>query len=199
MRGFNCYYYAMDNNNKLIKNSNSSCWAGIHKTYYKYNSKAEKNEEVSLLPELKDYIFIDQFRVPCKTVSEKDVKRIVHLINKITNCELVKIKKKQYIKYKMLKHYSSDLLLLNIIRMLWYEPKLFNITEYYKSIHDRFKGDPLIFLIERIKKQVDESQKDGYHYGDHSCIYKNIVPKTKEQLLEYKGSTMSAFITQTNN
>jgi hypothetical protein len=196
MRGFQCYYYRMRDNNKLIAEGNRSCWAGINNECYFYDKIQKERIVFKLLPENKDDIFIDQFKVTCGTVSEKDIKRVVHLINKITPCKLVKIKKKQYIKYRKVGYYYSDLLLLNIIRMLWYQPKRFNMEEYYKSIHDRFKGDPLIFLMERIKNQVDESATAGYSYGDHSCIYKNIVPKTKQQLLDYKKGSMENFIKQ---
>ena len=36
--------------------------------------------------------------------------------------------------------------------------------------------------------------KKSWNYGDHSFVYKNIVPKTKEILLEYTGSSMQNFL-----
>ena len=200
LRGFQCYYYKLDDKYILRQNSNTSCWAGLKNapstyTYY----EGEGNNIKSITPIFTDnYIYIDKYKQD--RVSEKSVKRIVELINKITDCSIVKINEIDYIKYDCLPNHYQNLTLLNIIRMLWYAPHNFNNRTFLqKSIfEDDSTEDPLSFLLRIIDLNIDKTQT-YIGYGDHSCIYKNIIiTRTKEDLLNYKGTSMQYFLTNSN-
>ena len=102
MRGYECYHYKMIDSKKktLAKHDNSACWAGISD---QIRNKVED-------------IHIAKFKEP---ETEIYIKHIVGIINKVTPCKLVSIKKQVYIKYKLLKDFNKDLILLNFLRNLW--------------------------------------------------------------------------------
>ena len=187
MRDYTCYIYHLQDN-KLVQNSNQSCWAGLNrKFYYDKDSK-----EIQLDTKTKDYIYIDQYIQP--QITDKQRKRIVYLLNKITSCKFITIEKKRYIQYKLLKNHYSNLLLLNFIRILWYKNRSFNNEQFFIDICKPKPRnlDYLEFMMICIKNNVDN--KDSWGYGDHSFVYKNIIPKTKEMLLKYTGKDMSMFL-----
>lgn len=211
-RLFGCFYYTKVNNNKIF-NGNTACWAGLNN-----HIKSKDNS----LP-----IYIKIYK-PIELFSEeeflKHMKRIVYLINLMTPCSLVKednknepvganYPKSNYsIKYQLFSsNYYSEIVLLNIIRMLWFIPYNFNILQYYEDIHTkRKKGeDPLTFLLNVISKNVidvntntekrEQDKETGiasykYGYGDHSLIYKNIKPKPFKHLKESKQNYMQGFL-----
>lgn len=190
MRGFQCYYYKLDQKGNLVRNTNISCWYGLkNESYYDSN-----NNYAQIDSKNQHFIFIKDFKEP--EVSDESINRIIQLINNITTCEIVTIDNIKYIKYKLLGTYAQNLLLLNFIRMLWYKPSTFNHENFIKSsIFNSARGiDSLKFLLKCVKNNVINS-KHYMGYGAHSCIYKDIKLKTKKDLLAYKGDTIEAFLT----
>jgi hypothetical protein len=174
MRNYNCYIYHLKNN-KLIENSNTACWAGLNKSQY-----------------LGKDIYIDKYIE--SEITDKQRKRIVYLINKITLCKFTIIKDKTYIQTKLLKNHYSNLLLLNFIRILWYKNGAFNNEQFFIDIcKPKSRNlDYLEFIMICIKNNV--IYNNSWHYGNHSFVYDNIIPKTKEMLLKYTGDSMRTFL-----
>jgi hypothetical protein len=174
MRGYDCHKYHLINK-ELVKNSNTACWAGLNKSEY-----------------LGKDIYIDKYIEP--EITDKQRKRIIYLLNKITPCKFKTIKNVKYIQFKLLKYHYSNLLLLNFIRILWYKNKIFNNEQFFIDIcKPKTKGlDYLEFMMTCIKNNVESN--DSWNHGDHSFVYANIIPKTKEILLEYTGSSMQNFL-----
>lgn len=204
MRGYECFFYFRSKDNKkLYPTKNNACWANVDKSNLAWRGRqtCESDNDSTIVD--KDLyestiIYIDRWNEG-NQVTNKNCIRIVNLINNITECKFITINNKKYIKYKLLDHYSSDLVLLNIIRMLWYEPGYFNIEQYYKDIHKRKPKDKdsLEFIYECVKdnvRTVKKSANSYEQYDNHSCINLNIKPKTSEQLYKYKGSTQVNFL-----
>ena len=187
MRCYKCYIYHLQNK-KLVKNSNDACWAGLNRARF----SDDKGDYIILDAKTKDYIYIDKYIEP--EITDKQRKRIVYLINKIVPCKFVTIDNKTYIKYKLLNNHYSNLLLLNFIRILWYTNLSFNNEQFFIDISKPKPRnlDYLEFMMICIKNNVDS--KGSWNYGDHNFVYKNIIPKTKEILLEYTGSSMQNFL-----
>lgn len=189
MRGYECHYFFMSNNGELYKASNHACWGGMKGKAYLPDivplQYAPENDYST------EYIYVDQYIQ--NEVSDKDRKRLVYLINFITPCKFVTIKKKKYIKIKLVDGYDKNLVILNFIRGLWYLPTNFDMEQFYKDIHKRrSKGkDALEFLLECLRDNV---KLDGTYYGDHSSIYKYIKPKTIEKLFNFKGHSVKDFL-----
>lgn len=219
VNSFSCnYFYKNKKTKKYFANGNNSCWAGLNysleRVYllgnnnidYIYNIKrkiegsSSFNEEdfdfeniYILLPKQHTYDNLN------KLLYNKYITRIVNLINKITPCKKVIINDKLHIKYKLLNMYSQNLVLLNIIRMLWYKPFNINIDNFIQNIlkPKEKNKDVLYFMFETINNTIEENPNRGqYKYGDHSCIYKNIKLKTSKQLLDYEGTSMEMFLTK---
>ena len=173
MRYYDCFIYHLQNK-KLIQNNNNACWAGL-----KYSKYFNTN------------IYIDKYIEP--EITDKQRKRIVYLLNKITSCKFVTIEKVKYIECKLLKNHYSNLLLLNFIRILWYKNGSFNNEQFFIDICKRKprKLDYLEFMMICIKNNVSS---DPYNHGNHSFVYPNIIPKTKEMLYKYTGNTMFKFL-----
>jgi len=187
MRGYNCYIYHLENN-KLVQNNNTACWAGL-------NSRSFRNIDCKLIKldnKTKDYIYIDQYIEPEITTIQR--KRIIYLINKITPCKFIMINNKIYISYKLLKNHYSNLLLLNFIRILWYKNGSFDNEQFFIDIcKPKTRNlDYLEFMMNCIKDNVDNAS--SWSYGNHSFVYQNIIPKTKEMLLKYTGTSMQTFL-----
>ena len=182
MRDYSCFIYHLKNG-KLIINPNTACWAGL-------NNIMLNNLIIDV--KTKSYIFIDKYIEP--EITDKQRKRIVYLLNKITPCKFTTIKKVRCIQFKLLKNHYSNLLLLNFIRILWYHNHCFNNEQFFIDICKPKPRnlDYLEFMMTCIKNNVSES--DSWHYGNHSFVYKNIIPKTKEMLLKYTGNIMQTFL-----
>lgn len=181
MRCYSCYFYHL-RDKKLLKLCGSACWAGL---------KTLNKNTIDKLT--KDYIYIDKYIQP--EITDKQRKRIVYLINKITPCKFTTIKGKTYIQCKLLKNHYSNLLLLNFIRILWYKNKAFNNEQFFIDI---CKSKPrnldyLEFMMICIKNNV-LTNNSSWHYGDHSFVYQGIIPKTKEMLYKYTGNRMMNFL-----
>ena len=187
MRGYECYIYHLQNK-KLVKNSNNACWAGLNRSIF----SDDKGNYIILDAKTKDYIYIDKYIEP--EITDKQRKRIITLINKITPCKFTTIEKVKYIQYKLLKNHYSNLLLLNFIRILWYQNKAFNNEQFFIDIckPKTRKLDYLEFMMICIKNNVDNN--NSYGLGDHSFVYKDIIPKTKEMLYKYTGNSMRTFL-----
>lgn len=192
MRGYECYIYHLENN-KLVKNDIHACWNGLNRSKYrKYDKNQKQSVNIILDDKTKDYIYIDKYIE--KEITNKQRKRIVFLINKITPCEFIMINDKIYIQYKLLSNHYSNLLLLNFIRILWYKNGSFNNKQFFIDICKRkTKGlDYLEFMMTCVKNNVETAS--SWYYGDHSFVYLNIIPKTKEMLYKYTGNIMSTFL-----
>lgn len=189
MRDFSCFIYHFEDK-KLVKNSNTACWAGLLVKFKKQGVNG--TEYIDLDSETKDYIYIDRYIED--QITNEQRKRIVYLINKITPCSFVLIENKNYIRYTLLKNCYSNLLLLNFIRILWYKNDSFNNKQFFIDICKiKTKGlDYLEFMMTCIKNNVDKSKPFGH--GDHSFVYPNIIPKTKEMLLNNKYNQMFMFL-----
>lgn len=189
MRDYGCYIYHLENN-KLVQNNNQACWAGLNKSNFKFTNR--DGNYITLDNETKDYIYIDKYIEP--EITDKQRKRIVYLINKITPCKFITIKKVKYIQFKLLKNHYSNLLLLNFIRILWYKNGSFNNEQFFTDIYKPKPRnlDYLEFMMTCIKDNVNNG--DSWSWGNHSFVYKNIIPKTKEMLLKYTGNIMQTFL-----
>ena len=176
MRGYECYKYHLINK-ELVTNSNTACWAGLNKVEY-----------------LGKDIYIDEYIEP--EITDKQRRRIVYLLNKITPCKFTTIENVKYIQFKLLNNHYSNLLLLNFIRILWYKNQSFNNDQFFIDIcKPKTKGlDYLEFMMTCIKNNVNNVPKKSWYYGDHSFVYLGIIPKTKEMLLKYTGNSMQTFL-----
>lgn len=192
MRYYECYIYHLENK-KLVQNDNHSCWNGLNRPIYKRFDKVEKKSvNIILDEETKDYIYIDKYIQP--EITDKQRKRIIYLINKITPCKFVTIEKVKYIQYKLLSNHHSNLLLLNFIRILWYKNDSFNNGQFFIDISKTKSRnlDYLEFMMTCIKNNVNDSSTFGH--GNHSFVYPRIIPKTKEMLYKYTRNMMSIFL-----
>ncbi len=188
MRGFQCHYYHLQNDDTLIANDNSACFAGVRE--YHSASKRENLKE-------KNVIYIDQF-THLKT--SKYIKLLVGIINEITPCKVVTIKKKKYIKFQLLATYDQSLVLLNFIRNLWYNPvQMYGKEEgvYYKEFFrelETSKEEDALAKLTSANKEACRIAKLGSS-GHCNCHSYNLlkIKKTKE-LLEYKGVSTSQFL-----
>lgn len=207
---YKCCYYRLVNG-KLYKNSNEACWRGILKSdiypnklqsgLYWGNKYLNNRKYVYQLE--KDYntfpkcIYIDYLCHGSNVIEKKYINKIVNILNKITNCRIVKINARHYISYRLINNntYGANLLLLNIIRMIWYKPNKLHYDTYWNNIlkYDN-KEDPLKFILKCIKLNIDKNNSNGA-YGNHSCVYSNIKLKTKEDLYKYNGKSMENFLT----
>lgn len=174
MRYYDCFIYHLENN-KLVQNNNNACWAGLNKSKY-----------------LNKNIYIDKYIEP--EITDNQRKRIVYLLNKITLCKFTTIKNVEYIQFKLLKNHYSNLLLLNFIRILWYKNQSFNNEQFFIDICKRKprKLDYLEFMMTCIKNNVDNNST--FNHGNHSFVYLNIIPKTKEMLYKYTAKSMQTFL-----
>ena len=174
MRNYECFKYHLINK-ELVKNSNTACWAGLNKSEY-----------------LGKDIYIDKYIEP--EITDKQRRRIVYLLNKITLCKFTTIENVKYIQFKLLNNHYSNLLLLNFIRILWYKNQSFNNDQFFIDIcKPKTKSlDYLEFMMTCIKNNVYSG--GNWYYGDHSFVYLGIIPKTKERLLKYTGDSMQTFL-----
>lgn len=200
---YDCYYYIDIGNKELVRIRNTACWAGINgvnKYYYTSNTEKDKwgSPETKLYNKPIEHLYVSAFRSTKNSLA--NTKALVNLINNITECKIVTIKKQKYIKYKLINkgHYYSNLLLLNFLRMVWYEPNYFNYKQFFKDIRkkDVKINDSLYFLMDMTRINVLPRTRDYGSYLNHSLITPDIVPKNSKLLFEYKGDRMDDFLTQ---
>lgn len=192
-RSYSCYYLTMINNklsksyvNKYgkIYSISTACWSTIKQFSYDI-----------------EYIYIHNFNNNAGTL------RLVQLINNITECKIVTINNEKYIKYKLLdssykksntkyntNRYVKNLALLTILRMSWYVPSGIDIAKFNELIVKSSRGiDSYKFMLTCIKDSISIGASNR-SWGNHSCVYNDIKPKTNKQLLNYKGSLVSHLV-----
>lgn len=79
---------------------------------------------------------------------------------------------------------------------MWYTNKCFNNEQFFIDICKRkpIKLDYLEFMMTCIKNNVSDTSNASWYYGDHSFVYKDIIPKTKEMLYKYTARSMQTFL-----
>lgn len=198
---YRCYYSINIGKKNLVQISNNSCWAGLQcpKDYYYYsNDKMDKfgSRERVHYKESITYIYIEYFRTKYNSLA--NTKALLEFIDEITECRIVTVNKKSYIKYKLINdaHYYSNLVLLNFIRMIWYKPDFFNHEQFFKDIRkkDVKIDDSLYFLMDMTRINVLPPTGQYGNYLNHSLITPDIVPKDSKLLFEYKGDRMDHFL-----
>lgn len=199
MNSFNCHIFHKLKDGSLNKNVSTACWAVLSR-YYDREDKfgikdIDKQEE--------DIIYISNFR---RTQTEKDIPLLIQLINEISPCELVTINNIEYIKFQLLKTYDQSLILLNFIRNLWFDPsREFRSSyapyyiEFFKELNNINEKDPLVRLT-LANKNACTTLNFPYCAG-HSNTGKphELVVKTTQSLLNYKGSCTQAFLKKKDN
>lgn len=222
MRSFSCTYYHLLKNNILFKNSNIVCWKGIYHFHIDFDHKDIKelipkdfviNKRLShyintplsndltntyiqylslnTISDEPEYIYIDEFR---DTKTEKYIEVLINLINDITECKLVKIDNKEYIKFKFLHSYDSTLILLNFIRNLWYEP----VKGYTELFFDSLLRCEYKDSLEKLTYANREACKLATNYSaGHSNVQvqSSLKVKSTKDLLKYQGTSTQTFLT----
>lgn len=204
MRSFSCHYYKFEKE-KLVKNSNSACWAGLRRYESTENPDGNYGARKYIIQEDYNTIYIDEFEVPR---TKDHIDRLVKIVNEITPCELVTINKKKYIKFKMLETYDQSLVVLNFIRNLWYEPIPYMTSSkeyaekeglytdaFFETLKkSRFK-DPLKKLTKANKVACEKAGAKSYYGHSNFNIASKLNIKETSQLLKYKGESTSGFLT----
>jgi hypothetical protein len=176
MRDIRCYHFRKDGE-KMIPNSNSSCWAGI-KSYLIDGTKL---------------MYISKFRKPA---TEKYIPLLLRVINKITPVKLVTINNVEYIEFKLLKTYDQNVVLLNFIRNLWDEP----VAEYTKTFFETLENSKFKDMLAKLCNANIHASKhytSKYRPGHSNCLSygQNGFLKVTQDLLEYKGNNTNEFLT----
>jgi hypothetical protein len=183
MRDFKCYYYSYEEDNFVI-NDNTACWKGITSGVYDQTVVYEE-------------IYIDRF----KDETEEYIELLVNTINQITPTSIEKINDIEYIKYKLLKVYNQDLILLNFIRNLWYKPTwIYTTIEKYNdlffiSLKEQKNKDPLIRLT---TANIEACKELGLLNSPGHCNIHNweqLKAKKVSELLSYQGKSTRVFLT----
>lgn len=198
MRGFQCEYFVKDEKGDLTKeykntlNGNittihSACWASTRN-----------------LP-AGTFIYIENFQTE-KTKSEID--RLVNVINEITPCKVVVIKKKEYIEFKLLETYDQSLILLNFIRNLWHTPggNVYNsakrktelqFPDYTETFFSTFKKSRYKDPLKRLTKANVEACPEKAQSVGHSNVHakERLKIKSTKDLLSFTGASTLIFLT----
>ena len=194
MRGFECHYFAKNEKNELIKNTDYACWAGIRK-----------------LP-AGSFIYIDQYE---NEETKQYIDLLINTINKITSCKIVEIDKKEYIEFKLLQTYDQSLVLLNFIRNLWHAPggtyydyttKAIKIKypeyidKFFHILKETSYKDPLAKLTDANKQACFLENPKTHNFGfspGHSNVHKEDTLKIKysKDLFNFNGLSTMTFLT----
>lgn len=198
MRGYECFYKVLKKQKKkevdVSYGYNTACWAGIKNIIGKYDS-----------------IYIERFREP---ETEKYIKLLLNIINKITPCKIVKINKVEYIKYTLISGYDNNLILLNFIRNLWNCPLQYAYVSgyngknmlkdytlvFFETLSKIEEKDPLKMLIEA---NIEACKPLVYNHDlivgpGHSNAFPSRFLKIKnvDELLKYEGTSVKSFLTE---
>ena len=184
----------------LYKIGNTACFAAINRILIDNGARLQVSyqDKVLYLSDVKNHgadisnYYINIQKRPI--LDDKYVTRIVNLVNKITPCKVVSINNVRFIKLKLLDTYAKNLVVCNILRMLWYIPLNIKFEEYYVDIMKKRSKDvdPLSFILKAVIDNYDK--KSTYGDGDHSLVYYNNKIKTIDQLHAYRGDTMHGFL-----
>jgi len=157
MRNYSCYYGKYVNK-KVIKSNSSACWASIDRDGFEYVQN----------------LYIYKFEEP--DITYEQIKLLVSIVNQITPCSIVTHKKIKYIKYRKIKGYIKNLIILNFIRALWHETggilssQLFlNSLKNPKVIYE----DPLEKLLYSYKESFI-NVNSPYNVFDHNNFHINL-------------------------
>jgi len=222
MRGYECYLYYKNKEDKLELISNTACFAGLNSCQISYSDvpadliekyNVSKNSSIRMyfygsvasnsyakwihfneLSSEPGYIYISQFE---QEETSEFVENVVKIINDITECSIVTINDVSYIKYKLLSTYDQNLVLLNFIRNLWHSPITANYSLYFFKTLKKLRSKD---RLSRLTKANVESIKINNITGStgHSNIQRHdlLKIKKKEQLLNYKGCSTAGFLTE---
>lgn len=181
---FRCNYYHKIQN-KLVKNNNQVCWAGL-KNYDFLTPESEKAWRNQIFKLEEEIIYID-FSEKLKFVTKKNIDLLIKIINNITPCCLVQIDNKEYISFNLLKTYDQNLILLNFIRNIWYSPFTSYSEVFFEELKKSRLKDPLSKLT---KANILACEKNPYPRSmGHSNVHDSddlVICKTKD-LLAYEG------------
>jgi len=130
-------------------------------------------------------------RIHKSSKNKKFTEKIVEIINTITPCKYHEFENVKYITIKLLKNYYSGLIILNLIRLIWYSPLAAYEDKYLKELCESFdKGeekDAMLLITSLIELHLSKDAKlKSYYIGDHCFFYKKIIPISTEKLLSYK-------------
>lgn len=187
MRIYTCFHYYMDKDGNLKQNGNNACWAGIMSYYGKYSTEEYKA--------IRD-IYIDQYT---EEETKDYIELMVKVVNRITPCDIVEIKGRNYIHFRLLETYDQSLVLLNFIRNLWHEP----IAGYSKAFFEDLKKSRFKDALAKIttaNKRACKKVGGGRYYG-HSNVYAEgiLLVKQTSDLLAYQGNSTMRFLTSANS
>lgn len=191
MRFYSCYYGRIAYN-KMYPNDNTACWAGLRsdsiKTkFVKPDKSLDYTDRKKVFKTIPKYIYISRY---ISDNMPKNYTKLLEIINTMTTCVEYEFEGTQYIKYKLITNgtYYNNLVLLNFIRMIWYKPSCLDHALFFDSLNE-YDGekDGLLFLLQTIKPCIEKKDND-YGYGNHSLVYKGIIPKTFKELKAYKSN-----------
>lgn len=194
LRGYECYvsmYFG-----KVLKQSESTaCWSMMSYLGYwtgkwdVYNKPLGDREKAFIGKK----IYIEQYKC---SETEHYVPLLTATINEITPCQVVKIKKTDYIEYESLATYNQNLILLNFIRNLWHEPvrnKGYSV-KFFEALKTATQADPLERLTWANKEACITTTYSPGHSNVHTKASLKI--KTSEQLRNYAGQSTADFLTK---
>lgn len=206
MRGCSCNVYAYYKD-KLIKSTATACWSMLAYPQY-FHADFAKNANYSKPVQwpLGRDIYIAEFDEP-KT--QKYQQTLFSIINEITPCKVVEMpqdhgeilkRDTRFIEFRMLETYDQNLIVLNFIRNLWYNPvpqaKENYTIRFFEFLEGaaRTNSDPLMKLTWANKSAI-ELIACPYGSPGHSNVHAGIKLKTTEQLKAYKGVSTREFLT----
>tara|TARA_R110000772_G_scaffold54130_1_gene123539 strand:- start:58216 stop:58758 length:543 start_codon:yes stop_codon:yes gene_type:complete len=175
---YKCYYYYLKEDGQFQAPYSNACWAGFRK-----------------FPVGKD-VYIDKYIQPDRLPRNTD--RVVQLINKITPCSIVTLKGRSFIKYTPIAEntYVANLVLLNIIRMLWYDAGRLDNRQFFTLLEQNYRRkDPLSFILECVLASIKPMTKYETFF-DHSIVSDKLKIKTKKQLFNLRKGSMIDFLTK---
>lgn len=178
MRGYECVFSYMGNDDKLVEKKRYACWGQVMRII--------KDQET-------DTINIYDFR---DKETEEYISFLIKTINKITPCELIITdNKEETIEIKLLKTYDQSLIILNFIRLLWHVPESFDSKAFFKHLVKSTYIDPLKRLTaSNIKGCTNIGNYSPGHSNCHNASKLKI--KDKEELKNYTYSETITFLTR---
>jgi len=205
MRGCQCYYSIITKKyGEIVKNSNSACWQGI--SYSTINKKYvlknllkfdkwgfSKNRTNYNIPNIGIYkkiskdgnIYIVKYK---EKETLKYVDLVVGIVNQITPCEIVKLKGRHHIKYKLLDTYGQNLVVLNFIRYLWHTPggEYFDRDKFFTTLKNSKRcKDPLKRLLWANKVACSTSKFSSHHSAAYTK--KRLLIRGTKELFKHVG------------
>lgn len=204
MRSCDCIVYAYYKD-KLIKSANTPCWSMLVYPHY-FHQDLQKEPKWFINKD----IYIADFDDP---MTQKYQQTLFNIINEITPCEVVEIpqdhgdilrRATRFIKFRTLETYDQNLVVLNFIRNLWYNPLSYYVVQGKENYTIKFfeflegaartNSDPLVKLTWANKSAL-EIINCVYGSPGHSNVHAKLKIKTTAQLKAYKGCSTATFLT----